>query len=130
MELHAQWRLYPIGSPKGALNHKREPECLPTGLPVTKFGEDNVYWNYGQNPAQYTEYRASSPDDPDKRAIDDIPIEELANAMVEILTDFTSCEQGTLFRETVKLFGLSVVTQKARKYLMFALEALRKSGKV
>ena len=105
-------------------------ECLPTGLPVTKFGEDNVYWNLGQNPAQYTEYRASSPDDPDKRAIDDIPIEELANAMVELLTDFTSCEQGTLFRETVKLFGLSVVTQKARKYLMFALEALRKSGKV
>ena len=105
-------------------------ECLPTGHPVTKFGEDNVYWNIGQNPAQYTEYRTSSPDDPDKRAIDDIPIEELANAMVEILTDFTSCEQGTLFRETVKLFGLSVVTQKARKYLMFALEALRKSGKV
>ena len=23
-----QWRLYPIGSPKGALNHKREPEFV------------------------------------------------------------------------------------------------------
>ena len=23
-----QWKLYPIGSPKGALNHKREPEFV------------------------------------------------------------------------------------------------------
>ena len=27
-KIKKQWRLYPIGSPKGALNHKREPEFV------------------------------------------------------------------------------------------------------
>ena len=27
-KIKKQWRLYPIGSPKGALNHKREPDYV------------------------------------------------------------------------------------------------------
>ena len=56
--------------------------------------------------------------------------EELANAMYEVLIDFNSCEKDTLFRETVKLFGLSTVTAKARKFLEYGLDALKKSGRI
>ncbi|MBR4673035.1 MAG: DUF3320 domain-containing protein [Victivallales bacterium] len=105
-------------------------DCLPNNIPVTLLGEEKVYWQNDQIPEEYHEYRANGNNDVNKRAIDEIPIEELANAMLEILTDFASIEQETLFRETVRLFGLSTVTQKARKYLVFALEALRKSGKI
>lgn len=37
-KIKKQWKLYPIGSPKGALNNKREPEYVGTVkfmLPLT-----------------------------------------------------------------------------------------------
>jgi len=61
---------------------------------------------------------------------DEIPPEELANAMVEVLTDFTSCEVDTLFRETVKIFGMVAVTVKTRQYLNRALHKLQASGRI
>ena len=54
---------------------------------------------------------------PVKRAIDTIPSDELAQAMREVETDFGACERDALYRETLKRFGLSVLTPKARTYL-------------
>lgn len=82
-----------------------------------------------QTAAGYSGYRIGNSDET-KRAIDEIPPEELANAMYEVLIDFNSCEKDTLFRETVKLFGLSAVTSKARKFLEYGLNALQKSGRI
>ena len=50
--------------------------------------------------------------------------------MYEVLIDFNSCEKEILFRETVKLFGLSAVTAKARKFLEYGFSALQKSGRI
>ena len=58
----------------------------------------------GQSAESYQDYRGSQ-DSSSRRAIDEIPPEELANAMLEVLMDFNSCQQDTLYRETVKLFG-------------------------
>ena len=102
--------------------------ALPQDRPVTRIGDDNVYWDAGQTPAEYRLVRTNSPGQ-SKRSIDEIPPEELANAMYEVLIDFNSCEQDTLFRETVRIFGLSAVTQKAKKFLEFGLEALHRSGR-
>ena len=54
---------------------------------------------------------------PAKRAIDTIPLDELAQAMRDVETDFGACERDALYRETLKRFGLSVLTPKARTYL-------------
>ena len=54
---------------------------------------------------------------PAKRAIDTIQLDELVQAMREVETDFGACEQDALYRETLKRFGLSVLTPKARSYL-------------
>ena len=104
-------------------------ECLPKNLTTSLHGEDRVIWSADQTPAGYTFYRAGNSDET-KRAIDEIPPEELANAMYEVLTDFNSCEKDILFRETVKLFGLSAVTAKARKFLEYGFAALHKSGRI
>ena len=104
-------------------------ECLPKNLETTQHGEDMVFWAAEQSAAGYSFYRPGSSDE-NKRAIDEIPPEELANAMYEILIDFNSCEKDTLFRETVKLFGLSAVTNKARKFLEYGFKALQKSGRI
>ena len=98
--------------------------CLPDDCDTTLLGEDRVFWPYGINAQNFTVYRVSGDAD-SKRTIDEIPPEEIANAMMEILRDFSSCEQDTLYRETVKLFGFSAVTAKTRKYLDNAMKAIR-----
>ena len=50
------------------------------------------------------------------------------NAMCEILTDLGGCHQDELYRETIRLFGLSTMTAKARKLLDVAFALLQKSG--
>lgn len=104
-------------------------ECLPTDLVCSESEGERVFWAAGQNPDDYRFYRVPAADG-SKRAIDEIPPEELANAMVEVLLDFTSCEVDTLYRETVKIFGLVAVTAKARRYLNRALHKLRASGRI
>ncbi|MBR4222341.1 MAG: hypothetical protein IKR81_14360 [Victivallales bacterium] len=100
-------------------------DCLPKDLPVTQLGEERVFWNADQSPEEYREYRPNGTAEQDKRLIDEIPVEELANAMREVQTDFAdTIEQDTLFRETLKLFGLTVLTQRARKYLERAFDNL------
>ncbi|MBQ7650662.1 MAG: DUF3320 domain-containing protein, partial [Victivallales bacterium] len=100
-------------------------DCLPKDLPVTQVGEERVFWNADQSPEEYREYRPNGTAEQDRRLIDEIPVEELANAMREVQTDFAdTIEQNTLFRETLKLFGLTVLTQRARKYLEHAFNTL------
>lgn len=103
--------------------------CLPRELEKTKIGEERVFWPEGQSSAAYRDYRVAV-DEVSRRTIDEIPPEELANAMTEVLMDFSSCEEDTLYRETVKLFGFSAVTAKARHYLEFGRKALQRSGMV
>ena len=103
--------------------------CMPDDLETSWHGEDKVIWAENQTPTEYSFYRVGNSDET-KRAIDEIPPEELANAMYEVLIDFNSCEKDTLFRETVKLFGLSAVTAKARRFLEYGFEALQKSGRI
>ena len=94
-------------------------------LKTSLYGEERVIWSAAQIPAGYSFYRVGSSEET-KRTIDEIPPEELANAMHEVLTDFNSCEKEILFRETVKLFGLSAVTAKARKFLEYGFAVLQK----
>ncbi len=103
--------------------------ALPGEFEVTRIGSDRVYWPSGQTPAEFHDYRVS-PEGTWKRSLEEIPPEELANAMYEVLVDFNSCEKDTLYRETVKLFGFSAVTAKARKSLDSGFLALKQSGKI
>lgn len=103
--------------------------CMPKDLQFTRYGGYKVLWSKQQTPAEYEFYRVGTGVE-SKRAIDEIPPEELANAMYEILKDFNSCPPDTLFRETLKIFGLFSVTQKARNFLGYGLEVLQKNGKI
>jgi hypothetical protein len=102
---------------------------MPDDRKTSLHGDDRVIWSAAQSPAEYRFYRTGSGEE-NKRTIDEIPPEELANAMHEVLIDFNSCEKDTLFRETVKLFGLSAVTARARKYLDCGFAVLQKSGRI
>ena len=104
-------------------------ECLPTKCVTTSNADETVYWPKDVDPGEYRGYRVAADKD-GKRAIDEIPPEELANAMYEVLVDFASCDRDVLFRETIRLFGLNTLTAKARQYLGYAFDVLTKSGRV
>lgn len=90
--------------------------CLADNFIFTKHGDEKVYWKKDAKQDQYFDFRVPVEGD-EQRSINQIPPEELANAMSEILSGFHSCEKDVLYRETLKLFGLTSLTEKARKYL-------------
>ena len=102
---------------------------MPLEFEVTQLGDDRIFWPAGMCAGAYRDYRVSS-ERKNRRGLDEIPPEELANAMYEVLVDFHSCETDTLYRETVKLFGFSAVTAKSRKYLDAGFQALKESGRI
>lgn len=118
------------GFQRGGDNLQRILEtCWPRDLQETRVGEETVYWPAEIAPTTYLNYRVGKTDET-KRGIDEIPPEEIANVMYEILVDFASCEPEALYRETMKVFGFSVVTSKARRYLDLALTTLRATGRI
>ena len=97
--------------------------CLNLSCLVSEHPTGRVYWPQGVKPADYTDYRVPSKDPDGTRAVDEIPPEELRNAMREIDADLGGgCPQETLYRETVKVFGLASVTAKARACLGIAFK--------
>ena len=108
--------------------HRVLDAATPWDVPVTEHETGRVYWPKGTDAASYREFRVPSADPDTKRSLEEIPPEELMNAMCEILTDLGGCHQDELYRETIRQFGLSTLTAKARKFLDVAFALLQKSG--
>jgi very-short-patch-repair endonuclease len=76
-------------------------------LTQTKTAGGNVYfWKADQSPEKYNIYRIAKTD-ADKRDADDLPPEEVANAIREILHNQVSLARADLVREGAKLFGFA-----------------------
>ena len=98
--------------------------AIPGDIVFSTHGLGKVYWPDGLDPESWTGFRVPSGDPSTKRAADEIPLEELRNAMRYILGDLGTCPKDDLYRETLKMFGLSAVTPKARQYLDAAFTML------
>lgn len=103
--------------------------AMPRTVSRTPMKDDAVLWAPGVRPADFSVYRVSD-DDGERRPIDEIPPEELANAMVDVLLDLQACDRDVLYRETLRLLGFSTLTKKARAYLDDGYGSLERSGKV
>ncbi|MCQ2391521.1 MAG: DUF3320 domain-containing protein, partial [Kiritimatiellae bacterium] len=108
--------------------HRVFDAATPRDVLVTDHETGRVYWPKGTEVASYREFRVPSNDPTSKRSLEEIPPQELVNAMCEILTDLGGCHQDELYRETIRLFGLSALTAKARKFLDVAFALLQSSG--
>ena len=104
-------------------------QCMPS-FRSTTHGTGNVFWPKDLNPADYRDFRVPAGDAEEKRLLEEIPPEELMNAMCEVLEELGGCHQDELYRETIRLFGFSTLTAKARKYMDVAFGLLRNSGRV
>lgn len=90
--------------------------------------EDRVFiWQRGQNPEQYTIYRVS---DDAKRSADDIPSEEIINAVKEVLSQQISLSESDLIRETAKKLGYSRTVGVVESTISFAVRKGVSAGKL
>ena len=99
--------------------------ALPSDVLRTNLGTGTVFWGPDQTPATYTGCRAPA-SIADRRPLADIPPEELANVMREIIRDLGACPKETLYRETLRFLGFTALTSRQRHYLDFAHQLLLK----
>ena len=102
-------------------------ECLSQDFTVTQCAGERIFWAKEQTPLDYRFYRVAK-DDQQRRQIKEIPPEELANAMYEVLLNINICPTEKLFCETIKLFGFKKVSAGAGKFLNCALDILEQRG--
>ena len=83
-----------------------------------------VFWPDGVTPESYTIYRVPTEDKKTKRALDEIPAQEIANAERAILRSLQSVPEETLYLETAKRFGFARVTATQRPVFVEAGKGL------
>ena len=99
--------------------------CMPKGYSATEHETGKVFWPRDEKPSEYSTFRIPSANDAkSQRSLDEIPPEELRNAMRQTLDDFGSCPKDDLYREAIKTFGLSTLTSRARRFLDVAYSML------
>lgn len=108
-----------------------EANVLKTGI-----DGDIVFWSKNTSPDQYSAYRVSAANG-QKRDAEDIPSEEIANAVKEILSHQISLPHDELVRETSKLFGFArsgtnveIAMKKGIKKAIANSYVLEKDGRV
>ena len=68
--------------------------------------KDIFFWNESQKPGEYAVYRIAA-EESQKRDAADLPPEEVANGVKEILINQISLPKDELVRETARLFGFA-----------------------
>ena len=73
-------------------------------LLTTSLDDQVFYWRADQDPAAYPQFRVSDREE-NRRDPKDIPIQEAANAVTQVLADQISMTEEDLIRESAKLLG-------------------------
>ncbi|MDT8390111.1 MAG: DUF3320 domain-containing protein, partial [Lentisphaeria bacterium] len=87
--------------------------------------ENDVFWSKLKQSGDYQHFRYSSKNEDYRRLLDEIPIEEIANAMYYVMCEYHSCKADALYRETAAVFGVARVTKKSEDFLKAALQNLK-----
>ncbi len=98
-------------------------------LKKTATGSRYFCWKNNQNPIEYREFRVPE-DNGEKRNIDEIPAEEISNAIDYLIRNQVSMEKTDLIRETGRLFGFVKVGNSMIEAVQYGLEVAKVRGLV
>lgn len=84
------------------------------------------YWKQEQNPELYKTFRIPM-DETQKRNAEDLPREEVAAALIEILTNQISLPEDDLIKETARLFGYARIGTNVEQSMKLGIEYALKS---
>lgn len=85
-------------------------------------------WRKDQDPAAYTEFRRTA-EGGEKRKLDDVSTEEIAAAVVDILSTAISLERAELVKHTVQTFGAARTTEAGELAVSMGIAHSVKSGR-
>lgn len=97
---------------------------VPKDLEVTTQASGRVFWPPATPSASYAGYRRQGEEKETRRAIDEIPVQEIRNAARYVMALYKSVDGETLRKETLKRLGFTRVTAAAQEALDEALKGL------
>ncbi|MGM0407920.1 MAG: DUF3320 domain-containing protein [Bacteroidota bacterium] len=98
-------------------------------LKYTRQNGTYFYWKQDQNPEAYKTFRIPENDD-QKRSAEDLPKEEIAAGMVEILTNQISLPADDLVKEAARLFGYARMGGNVEQAMKTGIEYALKKGMI
>lgn len=104
--------------------------CLPEGLAKTCQNDETVYWPKKETPEQFTQYRVPTEQKESRRKAEELPVEEIENAILEILERYLSYPREDLLREAGRRFGIGRLTESISGYMEAALDRVIEKGRV
>lgn len=92
-------------------------------------GDQEFFWKKEQKPGEYRIYRVEDAQG-NKRNMDDIPAEEILNAIIEVLKEQIGIAETDLIRETAKKFGFLRLGNVIEATVRYAVGKGKKSGMI
>ncbi len=100
-----------------------------TGIPkITKNGKDFL-WPTGCSPIDYDKFRIPGEEERSRREPEDIPPEEVANAVIRILREQVGISKDSLVTETARLLGYQRTGPSVRKSIVAGIAHVVSTGK-
>lgn len=90
-------------------------------LMQTKYGQQVFFWRINEDAAIYKTFRVAATDEW-RRDADDLPIEEIANAIIEIIRQQVSLSRTDLVREVARLFGYGRIGNNLKQAVNTAVD--------
>lgn len=106
-------------------------EACPHVVVRSDEGDGDVVYPEGEDEAPVVGYRVPDPDDPrTERAVDEIPVCELAPAVADVLRSEVRMAEDALLRQAARRFGVSRLGRRVRERLSLAVDHLERRGRV
>ncbi|MCA1595740.1 MAG: hypothetical protein LC772_04875, partial [Chloroflexi bacterium] len=121
------WGMARVGS---RVEARLQEVCRHIRPVTTKVAGTTFLWPRHMDPTQYTGYRTPGQDPDERRGPQDLPPQEIANAIADVVRCQIGLPEADLVREVARVFGFqrtgAAVDASIRQGLSLAL----KSGKV
>ncbi|MGV3765032.1 MAG: DUF3320 domain-containing protein [Chitinophagaceae bacterium] len=120
----AAWGISKLGS---RISSRLDQLLEEIEITTTGYNGNTYLWTGGASPANYTGFRSAS-SDLFKRDADDLPPEEVANCVKDILQNQISLTKADLIRETAKAFGYTRTGGNLEKAMTAGIEKALERG--
>jgi hypothetical protein len=97
---------------------------------VEQRGDESILWARETDPGAFLEFRVAGDDPDSERSLKEIPLIEIANAVLHVLDAQASLPEDDLIRETAKVFGVNRAGRIVRERVADSLKILEIRGSI
>lgn len=120
----SSWGITRLGA---NINRRFDMLFANMGIKFTLEEEESICWLPTMHPDKYAEFRIPLSDD-SKRRVEEIPLEEISQALIYVVKKQISLSEDDLYREVAKVFGYSRCLSNMKERFMIALNKAVQKG--